>query len=142
MARNTKNNNESKLDAYDKFFKRYGAKARISSRYAPAFSAPSFDMYTYGRPNKYMHEHVTMQYENIYEIEIHEHSLNKLLDDTDTMGELGSIYGPDALYHIQAAMKVASHNQWESRTRSENPAVKLAWEKYQLLLTLATGQSC
>jgi hypothetical protein len=66
-----------------------------------------------------------------------EEELLKLVELDKSGDELLQRFGPNAMQYVAEAQSVLSEASYERRVRSRNPAVQLAWEKYQMLLKIA-----
>jgi hypothetical protein len=82
---------------------------------------------------------VAVTYETVVEIRLTEESLIRLIDDVNMSEDIARRYGrgPGALDYLYRIESVAATHDREHRIRQNNPTVKTAWDKYQMLLKIA-----
>lgn len=116
------------------FLRRYDAHVRMTTRQVPQYqSIPMWDDYKSKIAN------IEVKYETFAELQISEKALLQLIEDVNLVDEISRRYGrgPNALEYFQRVEATAAIANQEARTRIRNPAVQLAWEKYQMLLKIA-----
>lgn len=121
--------------AFGKFLKKYRARGRFSDKKVAKYHPPMYAMDINDYSSKYMTTHY--EYESVIDIEISVDELHKLVDDNDMIDEISQRYGPNAIERFRFAEEISWQAKREARIRNANPAVQLAWEKYQMLLKIA-----
>jgi hypothetical protein len=120
--------------AFGKFLKKYRAHGKFSDKKVAKYHPPQFAI-----DLNYYENYMTTQYEyeSVIAIEISVDELRRLVDDNDMIDEISQRYGPNAIERFRFAEEVTWQSKKEARIRNANPAVQLAWEKYQMLLKIA-----
>jgi hypothetical protein len=127
-----------KIPSYvNKFLQQYRVKAAVIDKqqaYSPQPFSYSFDA------TEYKSVYQQTYYQNVLQLTIADEDLIRLIEDVETSEELRRKYGPNIDVFINNAHIIANKNDQDARIRNNNPGVKLAWEKYQMMLKIASGE--
>ncbi len=124
-----------KTDSIEQFLYKHRIRAKRSYMRIP-------------RPVSFNYNDVKQDYYNAYmhveevpsvELSISEEDFKSIIERVEQSEELERHWGPNAHQVLNEAFRVTSEQSHESRIRQSNPAVKIAWEKYQMLLKIAGG---
>jgi hypothetical protein len=124
-----------KIPSYvNKFLQQYRVKAAVVDK-QQAYTAQPFS-YSFDA-TEYKSVYQQTYYQNVLQLTIADEDLNRLIEDVEASDELRRKYGPNIEMFINNAHIIANKNDQEARIRNSNPGVKLAWEKYQMMLKIA-----
>lgn len=122
----------------NKFLQQYRVKAAVIDKQRAYTAEPiSFNL---NATDNYKMQYQQTYYQNVLQLTIVDEDLMALIEDVETSEELRRKYGPNIDMFINNAHIIANKNDQEARVRNNNPGVKLAWEKYQLMLKIASGE--
>ena len=118
----------------NKFLQQYRVKAAVIDK-QQAYTAQPFS-YSFDA-TEYKSVYQQTYYQNVVQLTIADEDLMNLIEAVQTSDELRRKYGDHIDTFIQNAHLLAYKNDQEARIRNNNPGVKLAWEKYQMMLKIA-----
>lgn len=125
--------NRSDHQRLRKFLHQHGV--RVRQVYMQRYQSPQIDYANFN--SNYQHYFVQQEeipaIEGTFPIDVFE----DLIETQETVENLKRAFGPDVLTDLNKAYRVMSQNRQEEYARQHNPAVKKAWDNYQLLLRIA-----
>lgn len=128
------NSGEKVPSFVNKFLQYYRAQASIIDKQAYYKREPI--SYNFSA-TEFAEQYQQIHYQNVIQLSLSEEDLLKLIEDNEMSEQLRRQYGPHVDQFINNAHTVANNLHREAQIRANNPGVKLAWEKYQMMLKIA-----
>jgi hypothetical protein len=101
------------------------------------YERPQFNYTAFNNDEDFVNYHVHTREVPAVELLMPEEELLKLVELDRSGDEILQRFGPNAMQYVSEAQSVLGEAGRERRIRNKNPAVQLAWEKYQMLLKIA-----
>lgn len=119
----------------DWFLQKYNIRARSS--HIRIYDPPRLYDFRLPDGSDPINYHIKTREVPAVELVMPDDSLSRLVELDSSGDELLRRFGPNAIQYVENAQIVLNSNLRESKIRKQNPAVQLAWEKYQMLLKIA-----
>jgi hypothetical protein len=130
--------NGDKIPAFvSKFLQNYRVTAAVVDR-QQAYNVLPFS-YSLDH-TEYKSAYQQTYYQDVVKLTLTDEDLIRLIEDVESAEELRRKYGPNIELFINNAHSIANKHDQEAHIRNNNPGVKLAWDKYQMMLKIAGGE--